>query len=290
MSDIKQVNDNYFEDLEKSKKSWGHSQKSASSDSLVVNLQEDIVKKSREYIQNNDISTFNAEIEDLDFETLVDESKKIDSYKLQITDGYDIKGYVYNGDETILMGTKKGEKPRLYSFKDGKLSGFVTLDLDKDIVSSAYDEKTNTISVKTADGKSQIYDMSRVSASIKLAQKYEGADNGKYYATDGEKVVEVAESTLGSEYVYGACSPGAYDCSGLVAYCLTGKHERIGTTYTFLDWPETSNPEPGDVCVNTSHTGIYIGDGQMIHAATEGVGVIVGPVQDGMKYVKYPGD
>ena len=32
---------------------------------------------------------------------------------------------------------------------------------------------------------------------------------------------------------------------------------------------------------------IYIGGGQMIHAATYGVGVIVGPVQSGMIYVRY---
>ena len=49
----------------------------------------------------------------------------------------------------------------------------------------------------------------------------------------------------------------------------------------------TSDPQPGDVAVNAEHCGIYIGGGQMIHAADYGIGVIVGPVQSGMIYVRY---
>lgn len=109
-----------------------------------------------------------------------------------------------------------------------------------------------------------------------------------YNPSTGNAVVDRAYSWVGkAEYVWGACSPGAFDCSGFVSYCLTGNYARLGTTYTFLGWPQVSNPQPGDVAVNAEHCGIYIGGGQMIHAATEGVGVIVGPVQSGMIYVRY---
>lgn len=109
-----------------------------------------------------------------------------------------------------------------------------------------------------------------------------------YSAATGNAVVDRAYGWVGkAQYVWGACSPGAFDCSGFVSYCLTGSYSRLGTTYTFLTWPRTSNPQPGDVCVNANHCGIYIGGGQMIHAATFGVGVIVGPVQGGMVYVRY---
>lgn len=109
-----------------------------------------------------------------------------------------------------------------------------------------------------------------------------------YSSATGNAVVDRAYGWVGrAEYVWGACSPGAFDCSGFVSYCLTGAYSRLGTTYTFLGWPRVSNPQPGDVCVNAGHCGIYIGGGQMIHAATYGVGVIVGPVQGGMVYVRW---
>lgn len=113
-------------------------------------------------------------------------------------------------------------------------------------------------------------------------------NSGNNKPADDGTVVGRAWSWVGNaEYVWGACSPGAFDCSGFVSYCLTGSYSRLGTTYTFMGWPQVSNPQPGDVCVNSDHCGIYIGGGQMIHAATEGVGVIVGPVQGGMIFVRY---
>jgi peptidoglycan hydrolase CwlO-like protein len=114
-----------------------------------------------------------------------------------------------------------------------------------------------------------------------------GTSEPEYSASTGSSVVDRAYSQLGAAYVWGACSPGAFDCSGFVSYCLTGSYSRLGTTYTFMGWTQVSDPQPGDVCVSYDHCGIYIGGGQMIHAATEGVGVIVGAVQSGMIYVRY---
>ena len=105
----------------------------------------------------------------------------------------------------------------------------------------------------------------------------------------GSNAVERANSCLGLPYVWGATGPGSYDCSGLVGYCLTGSHDRIGTTYTYMGWPRATNPQPGDVCTSWSHCGIYIGNGQMIHAPQTGDVVKVGPVQSGMIIVRYPG-
>ncbi|WP_172135008.1 NlpC/P60 family protein [Adlercreutzia sp. ZJ473] len=109
-----------------------------------------------------------------------------------------------------------------------------------------------------------------------------------YVPADAGSVVGRAQSYVGNaQYVWGACAPGQFDCSGFVSYCLTGSYSRLGTTYTFLGWPRVSDPQPGDVCVNSGHCGIYVGNNQMIHAATEGVGVIYGPVQAGMVFVRY---
>lgn len=108
-----------------------------------------------------------------------------------------------------------------------------------------------------------------------------------YDVSTGNAIVDRAYGWVGrADYEWGACRPGAFDCSGFVSYCLTGSYTRLGTTYTFLTWSRVSNPQPGDVCVNASHCGIYIGNGQMIHAATYGVGVIIGPVPSSMVYVR----
>ncbi|NPD31611.1 hydrolase Nlp/P60 [Eggerthellaceae bacterium zg-1084] len=113
-----------------------------------------------------------------------------------------------------------------------------------------------------------------------------GASAPSYVPSTGNAILDRAYSQLGKPYGWGATGMAAFDCSGFVGYALTGSPTRIGTTYTYLSWPRVSNPQPGDVCTNAEHCGIYIGGGQMIHAATDGVGVIVGPVQPGMVYVR----
>lgn len=115
-----------------------------------------------------------------------------------------------------------------------------------------------------------------------------GTPEPNYNPSTGNAIVDRAYSWVNNaEYAWGACAPGSFDCSGFVSYCLTGSYIRLGTTFDFLTWPQVSDPQPGDVCVNASHCGIYIGGGQMIHAADYGIGVISGPVQGGMIYVRY---
>ena len=103
---------------------------------------------------------------------------------------------------------------------------------------------------------------------------------------NGGTIVSRAYSQLGKPYVWGACGPNSFDCSGFVSYCLTGSYTRLGTTLTFMGWTRVSNPQPGDVVTTATHCGIYIGNGQMIHAPHTGDVVKVGPVQSGMIYVR----
>lgn len=121
---------------------------------------------------------------------------------------------------------------------------------------------------------------------ISTGEVYSSAS--EYSAVTGNAIVDRAMSALGSAYSWGGVGAdgGGYDCSGLVSYALTGEHTRLGTTTTFMGWNQVSDPQPGDVCVNEGHTGIYIGNGQMIHASDYGTGVIIGPVQSGMIYVR----
>ena len=115
----------------------------------------------------------------------------------------------------------------------------------------------------------------------------------EYSAATGNDIVDRAMSQLGSDYVWGGVggSDGGFDCSGLVSYALTGQNTRLGTTADFVTWNQVNDPQPGDVCVihdenGSQHTGIYIGDGQMVHAMDSKNGVVVSDVQKGMIYVR----
>lgn len=110
-------------------------------------------------------------------------------------------------------------------------------------------------------------------------------------SVDGGSVVSRAYSKLGCAYSWGGIGPNSFDCSGFVSYCLTGRYCRLGTTGDFMGWTRVSDPQPGDVVVNSYHTGIYIGNGQMIHASDYSTGVIISSVAAGMNnnyiFVRY---
>ena len=110
-------------------------------------------------------------------------------------------------------------------------------------------------------------------------------------SVDGGTVVSRAYSKLGCAYSWGGIGPNSFDCSGFVSYCLTGRYCRLGTTVDFMGWTRVSDPQPGDVVVNSYHTGIYIGNGQMIHASDYKTGVIISSVAAGMNnnyiFVRY---
>lgn len=117
-----------------------------------------------------------------------------------------------------------------------------------------------------------------------------GNYKGDSYPSPGQAAVDRAYGEIGKPYVSGGVGPDSYDCSGLVSYCVSGSHKRLGTTYTFIGWPRVSNPVPGDICTNSTHCGIYIGGGQMIHAPQPRQNVKVGGVQyhKGMFFVRPP--
>lgn len=118
----------------------------------------------------------------------------------------------------------------------------------------------------------------------------------KYYqifisggVVSNSEIVQRAQAQLGKPYVWGAAGPNSFDCSGLVSYAITGKYEHTWSTQDIITWPKVDDPQPGDICIRPGHTGIYIGNGQMIHAPHTGSYVQIVPVPDNMFYVRYSG-
>lgn len=145
--------------------------------------------------------------------------------------------------------------------------------------------RNNTTSNRNNTTSSSSSSSSSASAATKPSNSSSSTTTSGTNANGGS-IVSRAYSQLGKPYVWSACGPNSFDCSGFVSYCLTGSYTRLGTTLTFMGWTRVSNPQPGDVVTTATHCGIYIGNGQMIHAPHTGDVVKVGPVQSGMIYVR----
>lgn len=146
--------------------------------------------------------------------------------------------------------------------------------------STSSNRHNSTTSNNTTSNKNNTSNTTRPSGNNTSSNTTSGSN------ANGGTIVSRAYSQLGKPYVWGAYGPNSFDCSGFVSYCLTGSYTRLGTTLTFMGWTRVSNPQPGDVVTTATHCGIYIGNGQMIHAPHTGDVVKVGPVQSGMIYVR----
>ena len=123
------------------------------------------------------------------------------------------------------------------------------------------------------------------SNSNKGNSSHKGTSNNAPSYVSGDAVSR-AYSALGKPYVWGATGPNSFDCSGPVGFCLTGRYSRSCTSASLNALPTVSNPQPGDVCVRSGHCGIYIGNGQMIHAPHTGDVVKVASVPSNMRIVR----
>ncbi|WP_314962116.1 C40 family peptidase [Peptostreptococcus stomatis] len=97
------------------------------------------------------------------------------------------------------------------------------------------------------------------------------------------KVIEVAKSKIGSNYVWGAQGPNTFDCSGLMLYSFShgagitlprvSKDQATVGTYV-----SRSELRPGDLIFWGSpvhHVALYIGNGKYIHAPQPGSTVTI---------------
>lgn len=98
-------------------------------------------------------------------------------------------------------------------------------------------------------------------------------------------MVDVAYQYLGVPYVWGGESPSGFDCSGLVTYVFrqlgVSLPHYAAAQFGYGQPVSRGDLEPGDVVFFGSslhHVGIYVGDGNMIHAPYTGAVVRVNSV------------
>ncbi|MGW3660615.1 NlpC/P60 family protein [Streptomyces sp. NPDC005151] len=104
------------------------------------------------------------------------------------------------------------------------------------------------------------------------------------------EAITFAYGALGKPYVWGATGPSSFDCSGLTQAAWRSAGVSLPrTTYTQINAGRNiprSELAPGDLVFfysGISHVGLYIGDGQMIHAPHPGAPVRIAPI-DGMPF------
>lgn len=109
--------------------------------------------------------------------------------------------------------------------------------------------------------------------------------------------VQAALTQVGTPYVWGGAAPGGFDCSGLVMWAF--RQAGIALPHSSQAQANGGQPvslsdlQPGDVLTfysDASHSGIYVGDGMMIHSSTYGQPVRVvpmnssGPIHNARRY------
>lgn len=96
----------------------------------------------------------------------------------------------------------------------------------------------------------------------------------------GERIVSIAQSKIGSPYVYGASGPNAFDCSGFTSWVYAQAGKSIPRTSQAQasagQQVALSDIQPGDIVAyygGASHVAIYAGNGQIIDALNSGIPV-----------------
>lgn len=104
----------------------------------------------------------------------------------------------------------------------------------------------------------------------------------------GGDLVSLAYSYIGYPYIAGSNGPYGFDCSGFVQYL----YSRVGisvsrstSTQLYDGYPVSyDNAQPGDIIVwgyydgAPTHSSLYVGNGQMIHATNPAQGVMLSDV------------
>lgn len=144
---------------------------------------------------------------------------------------------------------------------------------DNQLKSSIVKEEVNE-KIETAKSK-----VSELQAAIDVANAAAASRPNRGNTTvssTGNSIVDYAYQFLGIPYVWGGTSPSGFDCSGFTQYVFrnaagvnlprtTYEQINVGTPVAYSDL------QPGDlVFPHTGHVGIYVGNGQMIHAPSTG--------------------
>ncbi len=119
------------------------------------------------------------------------------------------------------------------------------------------------------------------------------AKSGGYTSTNPviQNIIDLADSLVGTPYVWGGTTTSGFDCSGFVQY-IYGQNGYNLTRTTYTQWDndgtfvDKDSLKPGDLVYfgsgsSPSHVGMYVGNGTMIHSPKTGDVIKYSTIMDG---------
>ena len=148
-----------------------------------------------------------------------------------------------------------------------------------------------------AENLARMAEEARKRATRIAKAQQEAAKEGKVYqisAIDKQKLTEDAKYFKGGKYVWGGTKPEGFDCSGYVQYLYNKHNIHLPRTAWAQSQKGTAvdkdHLQKGDLLffltdktrgIPVTHVGIYLGDGNFIHAASKKDGIIISPITHG---------
>ena len=150
---------------------------------------------------------------------------------------------------------------------------------------AATEESTEAAPVETESSTEQTVSESvaaETAAQSETVQAASAAASHTAVSSAGSSVAEFALQFVGNPYEYGGTSlTNGADCSGFVM----SVYENFGVSLPHSSSADRnvgtevagglSSAQPGDIVCYSGHVGIYIGNGQIVHASTEETGIKV---------------
>ena len=216
----------------------------------------------------------------------------------------------YSDQQAVLVGSLHQEEERLV-FQQEQMSAQVAAIADD--VAALHQAKAE-VDAKAAEAKALLGRLEaerrqRVQARIAAAEAAEAAAAAQAQAAattvaptspsssapqpptstqasgSAQAAVNYALAQVGEAYVYGSAGPSSWDCSGLTMMAWGAGGVSLPHSSTMQSGMGTAVPmsslQPGDLVFYyspISHVGMYIGNGQLVHAPNPSSGVEVVPV------------
>lgn len=224
------------------------------------------------YIHKNVLSFEKTKVE----EKKAPETKNNNSDKQEAQPSTDVSGYTTADSLFVRQGPGTGYDSIGYLHRNDPIQG---KDLKNGWIQINFNGSVGYISSKFFSTEKQ--------SAPQVEEKAPSQNQGSNQAGQGtvDQIINLAKQQLGKPYIYGAAGPNSFDCSGLTSWL----YRSFGYTIQRGAAAQTSNGysvskanlRPGDLVFfsnessggRVGHVGIYIGDGQIIHASTPQLGV-----------------